>query len=73
MENSNMRTAVRLPGALRATGLSKSTFYQKIEDGLIPRGTKIDPAGRIVIWWQDELEKIQERAIEAAKKETVAA
>jgi len=61
-----MRIAVRLPGTLRATGDSKSTFYQKIKDGKYPKGIKLDPEGRIVIWWQDELEEIQNRAVEAA-------
>jgi len=61
-----MRTAVRLPGALKATGLGKSTFYLGIQEGWIPRGTKINPDGRIVVWWADELEKVQQRAVEAA-------
>jgi predicted DNA-binding transcriptional regulator AlpA len=61
-----LRIAARLPRALQVTGLSKSQFYKKIEEGKIPRGTKIDPEGRIVVWWESDLEELQNRAIAAA-------
>jgi predicted DNA-binding transcriptional regulator AlpA len=60
-----VRKPMRAPDARAALGgISNSTFYEKIKAGKIPKGTKLDPDGRIVIWWEDEIEAIQKRAVD---------
>jgi predicted DNA-binding transcriptional regulator AlpA len=59
-----MRKPLRAPAAIEAMRCSRSTFYERIQSGLIPQGTKLDPSGRIVVWWSDELEAIQNAAVE---------
>jgi prophage regulatory protein len=61
---SSTRTVLRKPAVLAATGWSNSTLYTKIAEGKFPRPTKLDPDGRAVIWWDDEIEAFQKRAIE---------
>lgn len=58
------RTALRKPAVLSMTGWSNSTLYAKMADGKFPKPTKLDPDGRVVIWWADEIAEIQRRAIE---------
>jgi prophage regulatory protein len=58
------RIALRKPAVLAATGWSNSTLYTKIAEGKFPRPTKLDPDGRAVIWWSDEVAELQRRAIE---------
>jgi predicted DNA-binding transcriptional regulator AlpA len=58
-----LRKAVRKPVVLAALGISNSTFYDGIAKGKYPKGTKIDPAGRLVVWWEDEIESIQKAAV----------
>ena len=59
-----VRKAMRKSAVLAALGLSNSTFYDGIAKGKYPKPTKIDPDGRIVIWFEDEIEAIQRAAIE---------
>lgn len=59
-----VRKALRKPAVLSALGVSNSTFYDGIAKGKYPKGTKIDPDGRVVVWWADEIEAFQQRAIE---------
>lgn len=63
-----MRTALRKNQVLAATGWSNSTLYEKIKKGLFPAPAKLDPAGRAVVWWQDEVEAVQQRAAPAAQR-----
>jgi prophage regulatory protein len=70
MENEMVRKVLRTPAVLQATGWSKATLYNKITDGVFPRGTKIDPNGRAVVWFEDEVERIQQRAIAALDQTT---
>jgi prophage regulatory protein len=58
------RSVLRKPDVLRATGWSNSTLYTKIAEGKFPRGTKLDPSGRCVIWFDDQVADFQKRAIE---------
>jgi predicted DNA-binding transcriptional regulator AlpA len=60
------RNVLRKHGVLRATGWSNSTLYTKISEGKFPKGTKIDPEGRVVVWFEDDVEALQERAVKAA-------
>jgi predicted DNA-binding transcriptional regulator AlpA len=56
-----VRKAMRSKAVKAALGdLPNSTFYDYIARGVIPRGKKLDPDGRTVIWWQDEIEAVQE-------------
>jgi prophage regulatory protein len=59
-----VRNALRKPDVLAATGWSNSTLYDKMSKGLFPKPTKLDPAGRAVVWWGDEIEAFQKSAIE---------
>jgi prophage regulatory protein len=63
---AKIRKALRKPAVLAGTGWSNSTLYDKIKAGLFPPPTKIDPNGRISIWWEDEIAAFQRRAVEAA-------
>ena len=58
------RTVLRKPEVLKATGWSNSTLYSKISQGRFPKGTKLDPEGRIVVWFDDQVAEIQKRAVE---------
>jgi predicted DNA-binding transcriptional regulator AlpA len=58
------RICLRKPDVLKATGWSNSTLYTKIAEGKFPRGTKLDPEGRVVVWFDDQVAEIQQRAIE---------
>jgi prophage regulatory protein len=58
------RKAMRKPAVLAATGWSNSTLYDKIAKGKFPKPTKLDPDGRVVVWFEDQVEEFQKRAIE---------
>ncbi len=62
-----VRNALRKADVLRATRWSNSTLYTKISLGLFPRPVRLDPQGRTVIWWEDEVEEFQKRAVERAE------
>jgi prophage regulatory protein len=61
-----MRQVLRKPAVLAATGWSNSTLYTKISAGVFPKPTRLDPNGRVVVWFEDEVEDFQKRAIERA-------
>jgi prophage regulatory protein len=50
-----LRKALRRKAVLVATGLPNSTLYEQIAKGRFPKPTKVDPDGRNVIWWEDEV------------------
>lgn len=54
-----LRKALRKHDVLAATALANATLYLKIGQGKFPKGTKLDPNGRAVIWWEDEIEAFQ--------------
>jgi predicted DNA-binding transcriptional regulator AlpA len=58
------RNVLRKAGVLKKTGWSNSTLSTKIAEGKFPKGTKLDPEGRVVIWFEDEVAEIQKRAVE---------
>jgi len=64
------KKVLRRRAVLEATGWSKSTLYNKIAGGVFPRGTKMDPKGRAVVWFDDQVEQIQERALAALEQAT---
>ena len=59
-----VRKLLRKPVVLQVTGWSNSTLYDKIAKGKFPKPEKIDPDGRVVGWWEDEIEAIQKRAVD---------
>jgi prophage regulatory protein len=59
-----VRKVMRKPAVLAATGFSNSSLYEKIASGRFPKPTKLDPEGRTVIWFEDEVEAWQKAAIE---------
>jgi prophage regulatory protein len=59
-----VRTVLRKPAVLDATGWSNSTLYEKMARGKFPKPTKLDPDGRVVVWFADEVEEFQKRSIE---------
>jgi prophage regulatory protein len=61
-----VRKVMRLPAVLAATGWAKPTFYLKIAEGKFPKGTKLDPDARAVVWFEDEVEAFQKAAVAAA-------
>jgi predicted DNA-binding transcriptional regulator AlpA len=61
-----IRKVMRLPAVLAATGWAKPTLYAKIADGKFPKGTKLDPDARAVVWFEDEIEAFQKAAVAAA-------
>lgn len=63
-----VRKAMRLPAVLEATGYSKASWYAKIADGIAPKGLKLDPNGRAVVWFEDDIEALQTKATKAAKE-----
>jgi prophage regulatory protein len=64
--NTMVRKVMRLPAVLAATGWAKPTLYAKITAGVFPKGTRLDPDARAVVWWEDEVEAFQKRAVSAA-------
>jgi predicted DNA-binding transcriptional regulator AlpA len=65
-----VRKVMRKPAVLEATGWPNTTFYAKIADGIFPKGTKLDPKGRAVVWFEDEVEAFQKAAVSAATEAT---
>lgn len=63
-----VRNVMRLPAVLAATGWAKPTLYMKIAGGKFPAGTKIDPDGRAVVWFEDQVAAFQQAAVAAAAK-----
>ena len=58
------RTVLRKADVLGATGWSNSTLYTKIAEGTFPKGAKIDPGGRVVFWFDDQVAELQKAAAE---------
>jgi predicted DNA-binding transcriptional regulator AlpA len=59
-----LRKALRMSAVLAATGFGHSKLYDMISKGQFPKPTKIDPDGRVSVWWEDEVIAFQQRAIE---------
>ena len=60
-----MKVAIRKEQVLAATSWSNSTLYEQIKAGKFPKPTKLDPAGRRVVWSADEVQAWQNRIIAA--------
>jgi predicted DNA-binding transcriptional regulator AlpA len=41
-------------------------LYAKIAEGKFPKGTKLDPDGNAVVWFEDEVEAWQKARVAAA-------
>jgi len=58
--NNQQRRVMRVPAVLAATGWAKPTLYAKIAAGKFPKGTKLDPDARAVVWFEDEVSRWQQ-------------
>ncbi len=65
-----VRKVMRKPAVLACTGWSNSTLYTKISEGKFPAATRLDPDSRAVVWFEDQVEAFQKRAVE---RQTMAA
>jgi predicted DNA-binding transcriptional regulator AlpA len=63
-----VRKVIRRAGVINATGWSVPTLYRKIADGKFPKGTRLDPDGQAVVWFEDEVAAFQKAAVDAAMK-----
>ena len=61
---AGVRIALRKPDVLAATGWSNSTLYTKMAEGKFPRPTRLDPEGRVVVWFLDQVQEFQRAAVE---------
>jgi prophage regulatory protein len=61
-----VRRFLRLPAVMEATGYSRSTVYEKVKRGKLPRPVKLDPDGKAVGWRAVEIEALQQRAVAAS-------
>jgi prophage regulatory protein len=61
-----VRKVMRRRAVLEATGWSEATLERKIKARVFPAGTKLDPAARALVWFEDEVEAFQKAAVEAA-------
>jgi prophage regulatory protein len=59
-----VRSILRKSDVLKVTGWSNSTLYTKMAEGKFPRPTKLDPDGRVVFWFEDEIAELQKLAVE---------
>ena len=59
-----VRSILRKSDVLKVTGWSNSTLYTKMAEGKFPRPTKLDPHGRVVFWFEDEIAELQKLAVE---------
>jgi predicted DNA-binding transcriptional regulator AlpA len=66
MEVTMVRKVLRRAAVIEATGWSVQTLYRKIREGKFPAGTKLDPDGQAVIWFEDEVEAFQKAAVQTA-------
>ena len=62
-----VRKVMRKAAVLEATGWPPSTLYWKIKQGIFPKGTKLDPNGKAVVWFEDEVEAFQKAAVAATE------
>jgi len=59
-------TILRLPNVKASTGLSRSTIYLRISQGIFPKPVKL--GGRAVGWVQAEIEEWLRQQIEASRR-----
>jgi prophage regulatory protein len=64
-----MRSIVRLPQVKAQTGLSRSTIYQLMGDGVFPKSISLGP--RAIGWLASDIDEWIEARVAASRKETV--
>jgi prophage regulatory protein len=64
------RQVMRLPQVLSCVGLGRSALYARIQAGKFPKPIKLDPDGRAVVWFSDDITEYQRLAIERATART---
>jgi prophage regulatory protein len=63
-----MHTIVRLPDVKRSTGLSRSTIYLRIAQGIFPK--PVSMGGHAVGWLEADIQQWLQRRIEASRSES---
>lgn len=61
-----MASILRLPGVKAKTGLSRSTIYDKIQNGEFPEPIQL--GARAVGWVESEIDQWLEQLIQASRK-----
>jgi prophage regulatory protein len=64
MSATPVRNVLRKHSVMAATGWSNSTLYEKIAKGLFPKPVRLDPNGRTIVWFADDIAAFQQRAID---------
>ncbi len=59
-------TILRLPAVKTSTGLSRSTIYLRVSQGMFPKPVSL--GGRAVGWLEAEIQDWLQRRIEASRK-----
>ncbi len=67
-----VRKALRRAAVIVATGYSVPTLYRKIKEKKFPPGHRLDPDGQTVIWWEDEIEAVQNGTWKPSETEAAA-
>jgi prophage regulatory protein len=65
------KALLREPQVLERIGLSHSTLWKKVGEGLFPAPVRLDPEGRAVAWVASEIDDFIEAAIK--RRDTAAA
>jgi prophage regulatory protein len=65
-----VRKLLRKKELLSILGVSNSTLYMKIAAGIFPKSVKLDPDGRAVGWFADEIEALLAAASERRQHPT---
>jgi prophage regulatory protein len=56
---------IRLPEVLHRTGLSKSTLYSRMKEGMFPRQVRYSTGSHDVGWWESEIDEYIASLIDA--------
>jgi prophage regulatory protein len=66
LSTKSIRRWVRMPELLRIVPYTERTIFRKMAAGTFPRAVRIDPDGRAVAWFEDEIIAYQKAAVSAA-------
>jgi prophage regulatory protein len=62
-----LRTFLRLPAVIQATGWSRTTIWRKVKAGVLPAPISIGP--NTIAWDAAEIAQWQQRCIETSRKQ----
>jgi len=64
---TTIRTFLRLPAVIEATGWSRTTIWHKVKEGVLPAPIPIGP--NTIAWDAAEIAQWQQRCIDASRKQ----